>query len=489
MSLKDKTISGLFWSFGEQFASTGIGFIVHIILARILLPEEFGLIAMIMVFIGIGHSLVDSGMTQSLIRTIKPDQRDYSTVFFINIFVSLLVYFCIYFIAPFIARFYDQEILTSLVRVYALIIIIQSFVTVQITRMTKEMNFRIQTIILIPSIIIGGVIGIVMALRGWGVWSLVYMALARTLVSTIQYWFYTGWRPSFIIDTNRLWHHFDFGYKLTLAGLLNTIFLNAYNIVIGKFFNATQVGFYSKADEMQRYPVKTISAALNKVTYPMFSEIQNDDKKLKSTYCRLMQQVMFWITPTLAMGFILAEPLFRLVLTEKWLPAVPYFRIMCFVGLLYPIQAYNLNVLKVKGRSDLILKLSIIKRVIITIGIIIALPYGIYGLLYFQVINALISYGLNSYYSGVFMGYPAYDQMKDLLPVILQAVVPGFLIFFIWYFLFDINQLRDFWQISVVLLTYLSLMTGLNIWLKPDPFIDFKNLIYSRIRKSSTQNN
>ncbi len=185
MSLKEKTNSGLIWTFAESFASRGIGFIVQIVLARILLPEEFGLIAMIMVFIGIGHSLVDSGMTQSLIRTIKPDQRDYSTVFFINIFVSLLVYAIIYFSAPAIARFYDQEILVSLVRVYALIIIIQSFVTVQITRMTKEMNFRIQMIIQIPSIIVGGVVGIVLALLGWGVWSLVYFLVYYLMRGTL----------------------------------------------------------------------------------------------------------------------------------------------------------------------------------------------------------------------------------------------------------------------------------------------------------------
>src|SRR5690606_22951203 len=389
MSLKQKTITGLFWTFTEQFVSKGIGFIVQIILARILLPEEFGLIAMIMVFIGIGHSMVDSGMTSSLIRTMNSDQRDYSTVFFINVIVSFLVYGIIFFCAPAIATFYEQPILADLVRVYALIIVIQSFVTVQITRMTKEMNFRIQLIIQIPSIIVGGIVGIVLALYGWGVWSLVYMALVRTLISTIQYWFYTGWRPDWVIDRERLWEHFNFGYKLTLAGILNTIFVNAYNIVIGKFFSVAQVGFYSKADSLQKFPVQSMSQALNKVTYPMFSEIQNDNVKLRAVYRTVMQQVVFWITPVLVVAFVVAEPLFRFILTEKWLPAVPYFRILCFVGFLYPVQAYNLNILKVKGRSDLILKLSIIKRIIITLGIVIALPFGVFGLLYFQVINSL----------------------------------------------------------------------------------------------------
>jgi len=480
MSLKEKTISGLVWTFAEQFATKGIGFIVSIVLARILLPEEFGLIAMIMVFIGIGNSLVDSGMTQSLIRTIKPDQRDYSTVFFINIFASLLVYVIIYISAPAIARFYDQEILSSIVRVYALIIIIQSFVTVQITRMTKEMNFRIQMIIQVPSIIVGGIVGIALALLGWGVWSLVYMALARTLVSTIQYWFYTGWRPDFIIDRGRLRHHFNFGYKLTLSGILNTVFVNAYNVIIGKFFSAAQVGFYTRADQLQKFPVNIMSGALNKVTYPMFAEIQNDNDKLRNAYQRLMQQVLFWITPALTIGVIAAVPLFRFVLTEKWLPAVPYFRILCVIGLLYPIQAYNLNILKIKGRSDLFLKLEIIKKVLITVGIILALPFGIFGLLYMQVILSFSAYGINSYYSGKFIDYPALRQLRDIIPVILKGILPGLLVYFLMYYVLQGNLWPDILQILLVFVSYSLLYLGINQWMKPVPYIDFRNMVVNR---------
>ena len=483
MSLKQKTITGLFWTFGEQFASKGIGFIVSIILARILLPEEFGLIAMIMVFIGIGHSMVDSGMTSSLIRTINPNQRDYSTVFFINVIVSFLVYGIIYLTAPAIAAFYEQPILVDLVRVYALIIVIQSFVTVQITRMTKEMNFRIQVIILIPSIIVGGIVGIVLALKGWGVWSLVYMALVRTLISTIQYWFYTGWRPDWVIDRERLWEHFNFGYKLTLSGFIHIIYTNAYNIVIGKFFSVAEVGFYTKAEGLQKFPVQSVSAALNKVTYPMFSEIQNDNIKLKMVYQKVMQQVMFWITPMLTFAFVAAEPLFRFVLTEKWLPAVPYFQIICIVGLLYPIQSYNLNVLKVKGRSDLFLKLAIIKRSITTIGIILAIPYGIFALLYFQVLNSFISYFINSYYTGIFIDYPTLNQLKDILPIILIGVGCGALVHLVGYELLKLEQAHDLVQIGAVLIMYCLLYFGIHIGSKSLPFTDFKELILHKIYK------
>jgi len=282
-----------------------------------------------------------------------------------------------------------------------------------------------------------------------------------------------------VIDRERLWEHFNFGYKLTLAGILNTIFVNAYNIVIGKFFSVAQVGFYSKADSLQKFPVQSMSQALNKVTYPMFSEIQNDNVKLRAVYRTVMQQVVFWITPVLVVAFVVAEPLFRFILTEKWLPAVPYFRILCFVGFLYPVQAYNLNILKVKGRSDLILKLSIIKRIIITLGIVIALPFGVFGLLYFQVINSLISYFLNSYYSGKFIGYPASEQLKDIVPIIVQAILPGLICYFFWYHLFDLNRLLDFWQILIVSVSYLAIAISLNLWIKPGPYHEFKKLIFN----------
>lgn len=483
MSLKQKTISGLFWTFGEQFTSKGIGFLVQIVLARILLPEEFGLIAMITVFIGIGHSMVDSGMTSSLIRTINPDQRDYSTVFYINVIVSFVVYGIIYVCAPAIGSFYEQPMLVDLVRVYALIIVIQSFVTVQITRMTKEMNFRIQMIIQVPSIIVGGIVGIILASRGWGVWALVYMALVKTIISTVQYWFYTGWRPDWVFDRQRLWEHFNFGYKLTLAGFINIIFINAYNIVIGKFFSAAQVGFYSKADDLQRFPVQSISTALSKVTFPMFSEIQKDNVKLKMVYRKVMQQVMFWITPMLTFGYIAAEPLFRYVLTEKWLPAVPYFQVICFVGLLYPIQAYNLNVLKVKGRSDLFLKLSIIKRSITTLGIILAIPYGIFALLYFQVINSLISYFINSYYTGIFIQYPALKQLRDIIPIILIGIGSGIATYFAIYELFRLQHTHDLVQIATLLGLYSLLYFGTHIVGKSIPYMDFKDLVLNKLYK------
>lgn len=283
-----------------------------------------------------------------------------------------------------------------------------------------------------------------------------------------------------MIDRQRLWEHFNFGYKLTLAGILNTIFVNAYNIVIGKFFSATQVGFYSKADRLRMFPVKTLSSALKKVTYPLFSEMQNDNDKLRMVYRKVMMQSMFIITPVLSYAFISAEPLFRFFLTEKWLPAVPYFRILCFVGLLHIIQSYNLNILNVKGRSDLFLKLEIIKKFIIVIGIAVTIPFGILGLLYFQVVNSLISYGINSYYSGLFINYPALSQIRDILPVILMGIIPALFVYFIIYHLLSGDGWSDIFQLLITCVVYFTGYFGLNDLIKTNTYLDLKSILLTR---------
>lgn len=425
MNLKQKTVSGLAWAFSQQFGVQGINFLVSIVLARLLMPEEFGLIGMISVFVALGTTLADSGLTSSLIRTQDADQRDFSTVFFMNLIGSMLIYGVLYLSAPLIATFFNQEILIPITRIYCLSFIIGAFSAVQNTILTIKMDFKTQMTITIPSLIIGSTVGLAMAFKGYGVWSLVYMNLTQSFLSSLQLWIRARWRPSLIFDFERLKYHFNFGYKMTLAGILETFYKNIYQIIIGRYFSAAQLGYYTRAESLKQLPVKNISTALNKVTYPMFSRIQNDDVKLKSLYKRLMQQVLFWIAPTMVVSAVLAEPLFRFLLTEKWLPAVPYFQILCYVGVMYPLHSYNLNILKVKGRSDLFLKLEIIKKILITIGLFVAVPFGISGLLWMQVVLSSLSYLINTYYSGKLIGYTAWDQIKDISPILGLAVFAG----------------------------------------------------------------
>lgn len=430
MSLKKQALSGVFWSSIQLFGRQLIGFVVSIILARLLLPSEFGLIAMLGVFIGLGTALIGGGLSSSLIRTKDVDEEDFSTVFFFNLICSILIYVLIFFSAPLISQFYNQELLTLIIRVYCLTFIINAFSAIQTTRLTKMMDFKTQMKVMIPSLIIGSLVGVIMAYNGFGVWSLVGSGIVQALAATLQLWFYSKWFPLWVFNIQKFKYHFSYGFKLMLSGVLDTIFTNAYTIIIGKFFPPAQVGYFNRAETLQMLPVNSISSIITKVSFPLFAAIQNDDVRLKSVYKRIMQMVIFLVAPILILMAVLAEPMFRLLFTEKWLPAVPYFQILCFNGILYPIHSYNLQILNVKGRSDLFLKLEVVKKIIVVLVILVSFQFGIYGLLYGSVITSIFAFFINTHYSGKFLKYTAWEQTKDLLPIIGLSMLIGALVYF-----------------------------------------------------------
>lgn len=474
MSLRKKASSGLFWTFTQQFGNQIITFVVSIILARLLLPSQFGLIGMISIFVSVGKILLNGGLTASLIRSDNLTQEDYSTVFYFNLFASIIIYAIIYFSAPWIAEFYDQEILILLVRVYAFSFIIFAFEAIQIARLTKKMDFKTQTLIAIPATIVGGLIGVILAYNGYGVWSLVWSYLLTALLSTLQLWFYSKWSPSLCFSYHKFKEHFSFGYRMTLSGILDTIFRNIYLIIIGKYFSAAQVGFYTRADTMKQLPVTLISGALNKVTYPLFSSIRNDNVRLKRIYKELMKTVVYVIAPILLFSAVLAEPIFRFLFTEKWLPAVPYYQILAATGILYPVHAYNLNILLVKGRSDLFLRLAIIKKILTIIGIVIAIRYGILGLLYIQVILSVLVFLVNAHYTNLFIHYSAWNQLKDITPILLLSGLCGIIIWIV-----DINLKNQLDLIRIISGTIAGSIVyiGLSYLLKLESFFTLKKLV------------
>ena len=357
--------------------------------------------------------------------------------------------------------------------------IISAFAAVQGARLTKKLDFKTQTIIALPSTILSGILGIVMAYQGFGVWSLVWSRIADSSIKTIQLWIYSKWIPSRVFNFKKFKYHFNFGYKLTLSGLLDTIFNNIYIIVIGKYFAASQVGFYTRAQTMKKLPVTNISNALNKVTYPLFSSIQNDDVRLKRVYKQIMQMVVFIVTPVLVFAAVLAVPTFRLILTEKWLPAVPYFQILSITGILYPLNSYNLNVLKVKGRSDLFLKLEIIKKVIISISIVIAIQYGIYGLLYSQVVLSIISFFINSYNTDKFINYSVWEQTKDIFPIILLSLFSGMVVYLLDSYM-ENAMVIDLYRLLIGGLSGLVTYLGLAYFFKMRSINDIQTLILKK---------
>lgn len=451
MSLKKQAIAGIKWTFVQQFSVQIINFAVQIILARLLIPEMFGLVAMVVVFISIGQALMDGGMTSSLIRTKNPDQLDYSTVFITNIIMSLGVYGVIFIAAPYIALFYNQEILTNIIRILSLTFVIRALVAVHMAKLTKEMNFKLQMKLQIPSTIMAGIVGISMAYQGYGVWSLVWLNLIQAISFTVQTLMFMKWRPSLIFNFERFKYHFNFGYKLTLASLIDAIFNDAYRIVIGKFYSPAAVGFFHQAETLRLFPVQQISTVVGKVTYPLFAKM-NDDDALKFAYKITMKLVLVLIVPLMLGLILMAEEGFRFLFGEKWLPAVPYFQILALASIVRPLSVYNLNILKVKGRSDIFLRIEILKKIIGVVLLIVGLNFQVIGLVISLTVFSYISFIINMYFSGSLISYSIKEQLKDTL----FLYILGGLVFLLLYFIkYNLNYISHFDFISIFLYIFL----------------------------------
>lgn len=424
-TLRHKTITGVIWIFFEQLFRTGVQAATTLILAWFLLPEDFGLMAMIAVFFTISSSLIDSGFSQALIRKKEVNQIDYSTVFYTNLVLGLLVYVLLFVFAPMIASFYDEPKLIELVRVVGLVVIINSFQLVQVADFTRKLNFKVQFKVTLPSTLFSGVIAIFMAAMGFGVWSLVAQMLVSSLTDTALYWIINKWRPSKDFSVKSLDEMFGFGSKLLASGLLNNIFQNIYVIVIGKIFSATLVGYYFFAQKIEQFIVIQLTVAVQKVTYPALSTLQDDNTALKTYYRRIIQVITYIVFPCMIALVVLAKPLFILLLNKDWLPAVPYLQLLCIAGLLYPLNSINLNILMVKGRSDLFLYLEIVKKLVIVIILLISTQFGIFGILIGEIISSILAYIPNSYFSTDLIDYSVPEQLHDFIPTFLLSVAMG----------------------------------------------------------------
>lgn len=429
MSLKQKTISGLLWSFIDSFAGQGIIFIVGIILARILSPKEFGLIGMLTIFIALSQSFIDSGFRQAMIRKQNCTQADYSTVFYFNIIVSIIFYVLLFVSADSIGSFFNEPILRDLIRVLGLGLIINSFTIIQSTLLTKRIDFKLQAKISVISSLISGLISIYMAYTGWGVWSLVALTLVRYSINSILLWIWNKWTPIWCFSTNSFNKLFSFGGKLLISGLINTIYQNVYYLIIGKYFTAIELGYYTRADQFQSMPSSNLHGIIGRVSYPVLSSIQDDIPRLREAYKKIIRSTML-ITFVLMLGMAaIARPMILTLIGEKWEPSIIYLQMLCFVGMFYPLHALNLNMLQVQGRSDLFLRLEIIKKALAVPIIIIGIIWGIKTMILGMMVNTLIAYYLNSYWSGRFIGYSFLSQIKDILPSFFLALIMGSVVF------------------------------------------------------------
>ncbi|WP_224488206.1 lipopolysaccharide biosynthesis protein [Robertkochia flava] len=429
MTLKESTFKGLIWSVADSYVLKGLVFIAGIILARILGPEEFGLMGMISILIAVGTSLVDSGMAASLIRSKEIEEVDLNTVFILNLAFSVLVYVLMLIVAPLVADFFSQKILVSIIRVYSLSFLIQAFSSVQLAKLMREMQFRRVMMLNIPGTIIGVITGILMGMNGVGVWSIVIMHLIIQFTYAVLLWFGSGWRPKMRFSRKSSKYHYGYGYKLMLSGLIDTVFNNIYNVIIGKFFSVQTLGYFERSKAINDYPVTSITSIINKVSFPLLAKIQDDKQSVSSIYKRIIL-FTFFITAPLMLGLAaLAEPLFLLILGDQWVGGVLIFQMLSFSAIFYPIHAFNVNVLKVYGRSDLFLKLELYKKSVIVVALISLIGFGIYGLVASIIITSVSALLINSFYSGQMIDYPTKRQLLDLLPTFAISLFTAALMF------------------------------------------------------------
>ena len=429
-SLKKKTVKGVAWTSLNQVLNMGLGFVIGVILARLLSPSDYGLLAMIAVFNAIAFAFLDSGFGNALIR--KPDltEDDNTTAFFFNLVAGVVLFGIIWVIAPWVSAFYDKPILTPLLRAEGSLLIVSSFKIVQNTQLTRALNFKAKMIIRVVSNILGGASGIISAYCGLGVWALVVMHVADAIISLILLWIISPWRPRGRWNKQSFNYLWGYGSKLLASGLLNTIYSNIYPIIIGKFYSAADLGQYSRAQGYASMPSTSLTGVIQQVTFPVLSQIQDDDQRLGNNYRRMLRFTVFIVFPIMIGMAALAHPLVISLVTDKWAQCVPYLQIICFSSMWYPVHAINLNLLQVKGRSDLFLRLEIIKKALITVVVFVCVPFGIIGICCGSVFTSLACLAINTYYTGKLINVGFVRQMMDMTPTLLASLAMGAVVYF-----------------------------------------------------------
>ena len=441
-SLKDKTIHGVGWSAVDNVAQHAVSFIVSIVLARLLSPDDYGLLGLIAIFTAVCTSLINCGFNNALIRKKNVTDDDYNTVFIVNLGMSLLLYAVVYVCAPFIARFFERAELVHLTRVSSLGMIINALAIVQQTRLTKSIDFKTQTKITLIASTTSGIIGIVMAFMGYGVWSLVAQGLVGQGLRTILLWIYNHWIPKLRFSKSSFNDLFGFGWKLMVSGLLDTIWKELYQVVVGKFYSPAALGQYTRAKSFSQMFSSNLTSVIQRVTYPVLSNIQDDKVRMIAAYRRIIKTTMFITAISMFSLGAISEPLLYCLIGPKWHEAATYLPLICVAGSLYPLHAINLNMLQVQGRSDLFLGLEIVKKIIGLGPLFVGAFVGIMPMLYTNLATGLIAYFLNSYFPGKLLGYNSWMQIKDIAPsygialvIALTVWVLKFLPFSYWFIL------------------------------------------------------
>jgi O-antigen/teichoic acid export membrane protein len=422
-NLKTSVLSSLFWKSLERGGVSGVQFIVQIILARLLFPEDYGIIALIVVFIAISQTFVQSGLGTALIQKKKVTDEDYSSVFYLTLVVALVFYGILFLAAPFIAAFYNQPLITPVLRVLGLTLFFGAVNTIQNAVIARNFQFRKLFVSSLGAVLLSGVVGIAMAYAGHGVWALVGQQLTSIIALCAIMWFTVKWRPKLLFSLARVKELFSFGWKLLVSDLINTTYTNLTSLIIGKLYPASMLGFYTKGREFPNVLVSNINSSIQAVMFPAYAKCQDNRPQVKQIMRRALVTSAFLVFPAMAGLAVIAEPLVELLLTEKWLMCVPFLQIFCAVYALYPIHTVNLQAINALGRSDIFLRLEIMKKVLGVSVLAVTVPIGIYAMALGMVVTGVISTLINAYPNRLLLDYSFTEQWKDLMPALILSLV------------------------------------------------------------------
>ena len=433
INLREKTVKGVGWSAADNLSQHAVTFLVSIVLARLLTPDDYGLIGIVTIFTLVSQALINAGFTSALIRKKDATDDDYNTVFIVNLGMSILLYAIIFLASPSIADFFNRQELISLVRVTSLGMIIGALALVQQTRLTKRIDFKSQTVITLTASVLSGLVGIVMAIVGFGVWALVAQQLSLQAIKTVGLWIVNRWVPKLHFSSNSFKELFGFGWKMMLSSLLDTVWKELYQVVVGKFYSPATLGQYTRSKQFATLFSRNLTSVIQRVTYPVLSNIQDDKERMISAYRRIIKTTMFITAISMFFLGAISEPLLYCLIGPKWHEAATYLPLICFSGSLYPLHAINLNMLQVQGRSDLFLGLEIIKKIIGLLPLSVCIFYGILPMLYVNLVIGIICYFLNSYFPGKLLGYSSWMQLRDVAPSYALACLIALMVYFLKY--------------------------------------------------------
>ncbi len=477
-SLKSKSMKGMAWTGASRLTTKVVQFLVGIVLARLLMPEDYGIIGMLAIFIAIAQTFIDSGFASALIQKKDRTETDYSTVFYFNFVISLFLYGLFYVSAPWIADFYSMPVLTDVIRVVTLALIINGLTIVQTAKLTIDLNFRLQAIASVMSVVLSGTIAIILAYKGWGVWALVFQGLFSAVVRAAILWTFSRWKPKRAFSYSSFQRLFSFGSKLLCSGMINTIYENLYTLVIGKTFSAAEVGFFNRGDHFAQLPTQTVQEMVVKVNYPILSSMQDDDAKLVTTYQKLLTAPVFLLYPLLVGLIVLAAPLVEFLIGAKWLPCVPILQIICVGCMFDPLTHINLNLLYVKGRSDLVLRLELIKKPIGFFILFVSIPFGILWMCAGRSLYSFIAFVFNCYYTKKMLDYGFYAQMRALFPIIVRSLLMGVAVFVITLYVTDVLA-----KLLIGILVGSLVYAILCYLMKDKTYMDIMQLVQKRLSR------